>query len=53
MASSTKTAWLQADRRQTKEISFGYTPSKLKKFKSFLTIPMHGTSSKLLNVLWL
>ncbi len=36
MPSSTKTAWLQADRRQTKEISFGCTPSTFKNFKSFL-----------------
>jgi hypothetical protein len=47
-SSSTKPAWLQADIRQTKVISSGFTPSAqmFKKFQSFLSMPMHFTSSK-------
>ncbi len=50
MPSSTKTAWLQANRRQTKVISFGCTPSSQicsKCLRASLPCPyMDGTTSK-------
>ncbi len=49
MPSSTKPAWLQADRKQNKsDIIWVYTffTHLFKMLKSLLDMPMHGTSSK-------